>query len=180
MGLVIAHTWTGEVPWSKLDKGTGIKTAMSEQNSTDICEYLCTCAYVRSQEVVKRGGAENLMISQLIRGTSFYQSHPICLRGAVSAHYNFHRLPLGASDGKKRAKKTSKKVSVYGERRKKLRRPQTIARIPDMSLCDANLSKLSGCSAPGLNPNWWAWIPWNLSFRYIHCTGQFTPKMKAN
>ena len=24
------------------------------------------------------------------------------------------------------------------------------------------------------------WIPWNLSFRYIHCTGQFTPKMKAN
>ena len=25
-----------------------------------------------------------------------------------------------------------------------------------------------------------AWIPWNLSFRYIHCTGQFTPKMKAN
>ena len=26
----------------------------------------------------------------------------------------------------------------------------------------------------------WAWIPWNLSFRYIHCTGQFTPKMKAN
>ena len=23
-------------------------------------------------------------------------------------------------------------------------------------------------------------IPWNLSFRYIHCTGQFTPKMKAN
>ena len=37
--------------------------------------------------------------------------------------------------------------------------------------------------------SWWkrintfqslAWIPWNLSFRYIHCTGQFTPKMKAN
>ena len=25
-----------------------------------------------------------------------------------------------------------------------------------------------------------AWNPWNLSFRYIHCTGQFTPKMKAN
>ena len=25
-----------------------------------------------------------------------------------------------------------------------------------------------------------SWIPWNLSFRYIHCTGQFTPKMKAN
>ena len=24
------------------------------------------------------------------------------------------------------------------------------------------------------------WIPWNLSFRYIHCAGQFTPKMKAN
>ena len=24
------------------------------------------------------------------------------------------------------------------------------------------------------------WIPWNLSFRYIHWTGQFTPKMKAN
>ena len=24
------------------------------------------------------------------------------------------------------------------------------------------------------------WIPWNLSLRYIHCTGQFTPKMKAN
>ena len=24
------------------------------------------------------------------------------------------------------------------------------------------------------------WIPWNLSFRYIHCTGQFTPKIKAN
>ena len=24
------------------------------------------------------------------------------------------------------------------------------------------------------------WIPWNLSFRYIHCTGQFTPKLKAN
>ena len=24
------------------------------------------------------------------------------------------------------------------------------------------------------------WIPWNLSFRYIHCTGQLTPKMKAN
>ena len=23
-------------------------------------------------------------------------------------------------------------------------------------------------------------IPWNLSFNYIHCTGQFTPKMKAN
>ena len=21
------------------------------------------------------------------------------------------------------------------------------------------------------------WLPWNLSFRYIHCTGQFTPKM---
>ena len=27
---------------------------------------------------------------------------------------------------------------------------------------------------------WHLWIPWNLSFRYIHCTGQFTPKMKAN
>ena len=26
----------------------------------------------------------------------------------------------------------------------------------------------------------YTWIPWNLSFRYIHCTGQFTPKMKAN
>ena len=25
-----------------------------------------------------------------------------------------------------------------------------------------------------------SWIPWNLSFCYIHCTGQFTPKMKAN
>ena len=25
-----------------------------------------------------------------------------------------------------------------------------------------------------------SWIPWNLSFRYIHCTGQFTPKMKVN
>ena len=25
-----------------------------------------------------------------------------------------------------------------------------------------------------------SWLPWNLSFRYIHCTGQFTPKMKAN
>ena len=25
-----------------------------------------------------------------------------------------------------------------------------------------------------------SWIPWNLSFRYINCTGQFTPKMKAN
>ena len=24
------------------------------------------------------------------------------------------------------------------------------------------------------------WIPWNLSFRYIHCTGQFTSKTKAN
>ena len=24
------------------------------------------------------------------------------------------------------------------------------------------------------------WISWNLSFRYIYCTGQFTPKMKAN
>ena len=24
------------------------------------------------------------------------------------------------------------------------------------------------------------WIPWNLSFRYIHSTCQFTPKMKAN
>ena len=24
------------------------------------------------------------------------------------------------------------------------------------------------------------WIPWNLSLRYIHCSGQFTPKMKAN
>ena len=24
------------------------------------------------------------------------------------------------------------------------------------------------------------WITWNLSFRYIHYTGQFTPKMKAN
>ena len=23
-------------------------------------------------------------------------------------------------------------------------------------------------------------IPWSLSFRYLHCTGQFTPKMKAN
>ena len=23
-------------------------------------------------------------------------------------------------------------------------------------------------------------IPWNLSFRYTHCAGQFTPKMKAN
>ena len=23
-------------------------------------------------------------------------------------------------------------------------------------------------------------VPWNLSIRYIHCTGQFTPKMKAN
>ena len=27
---------------------------------------------------------------------------------------------------------------------------------------------------------WNSWIPWNLSFRYIRCTGQFTPKMKAN
>ena len=25
-----------------------------------------------------------------------------------------------------------------------------------------------------------SWISWNLSFCYIHCTGQFTPKMKAN
>ena len=25
-----------------------------------------------------------------------------------------------------------------------------------------------------------SWIPWNLSFRYIDCSGQFTPKMKAN
>ena len=25
-----------------------------------------------------------------------------------------------------------------------------------------------------------SWIPWNLSFRYIRCTGQFTPKMKVN
>ena len=25
-----------------------------------------------------------------------------------------------------------------------------------------------------------AWIPWNLSFHYIHRTGQFAPKMKAN
>ena len=25
-----------------------------------------------------------------------------------------------------------------------------------------------------------SWIPWNLPFLYIHCTGQFTPKMKAN
>ena len=25
-----------------------------------------------------------------------------------------------------------------------------------------------------------SWIPWNLSFSYIHRTGQFTPKMKAN
>ena len=25
-----------------------------------------------------------------------------------------------------------------------------------------------------------SWIPWNLSFRYIHCSGQFTSKMKAN
>ena len=25
-----------------------------------------------------------------------------------------------------------------------------------------------------------SWIPWNLSFRYIYCSGQFTPKMKAN
>ena len=25
-----------------------------------------------------------------------------------------------------------------------------------------------------------SWIPWRLSFRYIHCIGQFTPKMKAN
>ena len=25
-----------------------------------------------------------------------------------------------------------------------------------------------------------SWIPWHSSFRYIHCTGQFTPKMKAN
>ena len=25
-----------------------------------------------------------------------------------------------------------------------------------------------------------SWIPWKLSFRYIHCTGQFTTKMKAN
>ena len=24
------------------------------------------------------------------------------------------------------------------------------------------------------------WIPWNWSFHYIHCTGQFTPRMKAN
>ena len=24
------------------------------------------------------------------------------------------------------------------------------------------------------------WIQWNLPFRYIHCIGQFTPKMKAN
>ena len=24
------------------------------------------------------------------------------------------------------------------------------------------------------------WTPWNLSFHYINCTGQFTPKMKAN
>ena len=25
-----------------------------------------------------------------------------------------------------------------------------------------------------------SWIPWHLSFRYVHCSGQFTPKMKAN
>ena len=25
----------------------------------------------------------------------------------------------------------------------------------------------------------YAWIPRNLSFRYINCTGQFTPNMKA-
>ena len=25
-----------------------------------------------------------------------------------------------------------------------------------------------------------SWIPWKSSFRYVHCTGQFTPKMKAN
>ena len=25
-----------------------------------------------------------------------------------------------------------------------------------------------------------AWIPWNLSFRYVHYAGQFTPKTKAN
>ena len=36
-----------------------------------------------------------------------------------------------------------------------------------------------------LEENWavwliWTWIPWNLSFRYINFTGQFTPKMKAN
>ena len=24
------------------------------------------------------------------------------------------------------------------------------------------------------------WNPWNLSFHYIHCSGQFTPKMTAN
>ena len=27
---------------------------------------------------------------------------------------------------------------------------------------------------------YWSRTPWNMSFRYIHCTGQFTPKMKAN
>ena len=30
---------------------------------------------------------------------------------------------------------------------------------------------------------WWrtsSWIPWNLSFRYVYCIGQFTPKTKAN
>ena len=36
---------------------------------------------------------------------------------------------------------------------------------------------------PADNCIWWSiitWIPWNLLFRYIHCTSQFTPKMKAN
>ena len=30
------------------------------------------------------------------------------------------------------------------------------------------------------NMKLYSWIPRNLSFRYIHCKGQFTPKMKAN
>ena len=32
--------------------------------------------------------------------------------------------------------------------------------------------------SPYVTPN--TWIPWNLSFPYIHCTAKFTAKMKAN
>ena len=38
----------------------------------------------------------------------------------------------------------------------------------------------NGARCLGLDARIIAWIPRNLSFRYIHCTGQFTPKMKAN
>ena len=48
--------------------------------------------------------------------------------------------------------------------------------------CDKTCFQFSTVSCFSVLSRWFSisWIPWNLSFRYIHCTGQFTPKMKAN